>query len=85
MSDAQPPVRLLGYRLRVDPRVPPDEIWFEDKDIIVGRISGIEFPTVWERLWAWLNRPLGRQTPRRLEEKLPRRRRSDVEDVHRWG
>jgi hypothetical protein len=70
-------LRFAGYRLRVDPRVPPDEIWFEDKEILVGRLTGIQFPTLWERVWAWLTRPLWTRKP-------PRRRRADVEDRHTW-
>lgn len=49
-------MKVAGFELRVDPRVPPGEVWFEDRQIIVGKITGIRYPTLWETVRAWFSR-----------------------------
>ncbi len=49
-------MKVAGWEVWVDPQVPPDEVWFFDGKILVGRITGLRLPTWRERLWAWLTR-----------------------------
>lgn len=52
-------MKLAGWVVREDPRVPPGELWFHDGQITVGKIVGIRCPTTWERVWAWLGGLVG--------------------------
>lgn len=50
-------MKAAGFEIRVDPRVPEDEIWFEQDKILVGKIVGVTLPEPWyKRLWRWLKR-----------------------------
>lgn len=52
-------MKTAGFEIRIDPRVPEDEIWFEHGGIRVAKITGFTCPSPWyRRLYAWLRAKL---------------------------